>query len=382
MEGQETQTLQAPQTVSNQELTIEEFFGVDEKPDHLRETSQQEESKKDDANVQASTEEKKPEKTKSEDTQLQEMSEDRLNELTAKAEKENLTEEEVAELKAAGHEVGVQEPSVDEILAQMANGEQVDLTDLSEETINALKEKGVEIVEIGDDTSVKWIAPDIAGDLQQMYGDQFDVNTIEGFNEAAKDVLNKYNTITNNLNGVLENSPELQKIMEAMMKGSDFMSAASLELGIEDLNPSPGDDGYEAWVEAKAQKKIQKDAEKKRQDEIKANWKTSQDNVVRYFKDNEVPKDRQTKIVNTLDALVNDYAQGKVDGYVDLIAKGLYADADSKKQAQQAVAKELNKRYIIQKKNVGSKPSVRSASVDVQPGTQSLEQVKKLFGEI
>jgi len=373
MEGQETQTQEVQGT---QELSVEQFFGAEEPV-----VQQEEQPTEEVAEQTTEPEEIKSEETPSEEAPVSEMTDDRFNELVTKAESEELSEEELTELKDAGHEVGVEDPSVEEILELIKNGEDVDATNFSEETINALAEQGVEID--SEEEPVEWQAPEVASEFQDLVGDQFDVSTQEGFNEAAKNVINQYKTITSNLNGVLEQSPELQKVIADMMEGkSDFMTAAALHLGFEDLAPSPGDDGYEAFVKAKTQKEIDKEALKKEQTQVKENWKKSQENTVQYFKDNEVSQDRRKTVVDAIDDFVAKYAKGNVDPkYVEIFTKGLFADTDSSSKAKQEVAKALNKRYVIKKKNVGGKPTVRSTSVDAGVSTNSLDGIKRMFGE-
>lgn len=319
-----------------------------------------------------SFEEESEEEPEEKTTETKETANNREEELLAKAEKEDLTPEEIKELQDAGYDVkSVDDNYIDTLSKKLEKGE-----DLTEEEISTLEKAGYKVEEV-DDTP-EWHPSEQTEVLYELYGKK--PETAEEERELAQKAIQDYHKISSTFNGLMDNDPEFKQVLEKMLKdGIDFRSAAALYLGLEDIAPDPEDkEEYAKYMRLKVEKELQQEQAVTREKERKKNMKDSQGKILGFFEKNNLPKSQQDEVLRVMDDFITSFNEGRLDKYVDVIFKGLYADQTAKKAAEQAAVVERNRKYIIEKKKKAVAAPIKSKSVDQEPSTIP-EGIKGMF---
>lgn len=293
----------------------------------------------DDASILDDTEGKAPEKEKPEPVEAAEApNEERVQELLAKNKKgEELTKEELEELKAAGYEEEAPEASTEEP---------------SEEEP---KEKAVE-----------WKAPAYVDRLKAFFPEG-NFESQEGFDEGIQSALDNLENYVNQdkmLTEMIEKNPEVGTFLKELVNGSSVMKAM-MEAGLDpnDVVPKPGEEGYEDYVYEKRQRNERASAKEK-------NLQKSTQDVKEFFEKNVTDPKMREQIGVELTRHFNDITNGKITGdLINLVHKGLTKDADVEKAKREGKVEGLNEKIVVKKKTfkrVGdgiSRPSAQSNSI-------------------
>lgn len=312
-----------------------------------------------------------------EDVEAFEMSDERFQELSAKAEEGTLTEEEINELKEAGHEVEGPDP-LDEIKARLDAGENVDASELTEEQQKALEEEGYEFEEEAEPLVLEDVEKEVLASLNE----ELDFDDPKAVREAQINAMTQFSEIINNFQSAVDANPEAQDFLQRMLsKGDDFnfMTEIAIMLGSDDLAPQPGEEGYKEYMEAKVKQEFEQKQQKEKQKQRKNNLQASQQRVREYFQKNEVPQDRQLEVTRAMNDFVIAFNEGNVDKYLDAIYKGLFYDTDIKNESRKAEIKARNGQYVIKRKEV-KKPQVKSSNVESKDLSPEENYVKSIFG--
>lgn len=287
--------------------------------------------------------------------------EDRVQELLTKYEKEELSDEEMAELAAAGY---VEQDDSATTSTEAKEGEE-----------EKLKEEPFK-------------APAYTQRLQQMFptGKFEDAVAVEEGVSAALDELGNYYEQDKALTEAIEKNPEVGVFLKAVVNGSSIISAL-VEAGLDpnDTVPKAGEDGYDEYVIAAHNKK-------QMASQRETNWNKSTQDVKSFF-EKEVPDmGMRAKIGEELTKHFQDIAAGRVSPeFMKLVYDGLtkgtaVAEATDKAFKEGANKKIVLKKKVLVRKGDGMKrPSIQDNSIIKQQKVQYANDGSKalydMFGE-
>jgi hypothetical protein len=322
-------------------------------------------------------EELEPEK-ETEEAPVVEMSDERFEELSEKAKTGELSKEEIAELKAAGNEV--EAPSrLDDLKAKLDAGEELDAKDLTDDELSQLEADGYAV----EDEPEPVVLDDIEIEVLKSLNEDLDFKDPEAVRKARIVMAQNFSNVVSSFEAASNANPEAQEFLTNMLeKGDkfDFRTEVAIMLGVEEVAPQPGEDGFREYEKARIKQEYERDQAKKDNKKRLDTLEQSRKRVKDYFETNEVPKAKASKTAEVLNDFVLSFNQGNVDKYLDVIYKGLFRDEDVSNAAKNADIKAKNGQFIIRKRQ-GAKPAVKSASIKSKSTTSEEAYIKEMFGE-
>jgi hypothetical protein len=257
--------------------------------------------------VESKEEEVKEKSNPEEDERLKELSE-----------KEELTEDEVEELKKAGYDLDLEEKENEE----EAEEEEPEVDTSS--TFDGLLER--------IDPSTKYESRE----EKEKAILEFAEKQIEG-NQVLVEVL--------------ENNPDLVTVIKALKEeGKTFKEAIQEVIDLTEIEPEPGDDGYKEYIAAQLRKEDAKKAEKERRIKFQENQQKSAIEAKAWAKENNLSDEQAYDVLNEIDMIINDFNEGKVSK--ELLNRLYVAKTHKQKlesEVKKAEIKAKNEKIFIRK---------------------------------
>lgn len=268
----------------------------------------------------------------------------KVTELTEKAEKDGLSDEEVKFLEAQGYEVKSEEE-----------------TEEGKEGGEATEEGTQEV-----DNSTPF------DDFLQENAPDSEYTTKEEKFGAIKDWISKEVEQSKQLVQVFEDTPDLLNLTNYLIEnpGTD-LRAALLSLGEEFTEaPEAGDEGYEEFVIAQSKAKEQKKAQKEQVKQRQTNHQTSISEVQQYIKSNQLNEDQGTQLFGAIDQVIKNLSESKMTPeFIEMISNGLNFKKAVKAAEAKGELKGMNKSITVQKKRKqGDKLPVLPSGTSVEQG--------------
>jgi len=286
---------------------------------------------------------------------------DAAEETTEETQEEQTTEEEVVE--------EVTEEVVEEVVEEV-----------TEEVIEDTEEKTEET------TEEKEPASPLLEKIQEVYADR----EVEGeldYEEAAVTYIGELETEISGLNksnqaiiDIFNNNNEVRGLMRDLVDGAGLPEAVARNINIEDLTPAEGDPNREKWDKAKADFK-------KRADDRAANVVTVRENQAQSTKvftqfatENEYSQDDVKNMVEIIDPMLGDLAQGKITiEFLNIIKKGLDYKKAVGKATESGIKKGRNQKIVAKKKATKKGDGLPHPASGGETGTGEKQKPKGWF---
>jgi hypothetical protein len=154
------------------------------------------------------------------------------------------------------------------------------------------------------------------------------------------------------LSEVFNENQEVAVLIQNLVRGKSVAEAVELS-GILDIMPEEGDDDYEARVRAKIEKENIAKQRIKRADEIAANTKNSQKEIVGWQSENKVDDGIRDAVLSKADEFVNNALSGKITkDFLKVIHKALIADKEISKAKEAGKIMGRNEKIEAKRKEV------------------------------
>jgi hypothetical protein len=175
----------------------------------------------------------------------------------------------------------------------------------------------VETPETPEPETAEPLSPEFAEKAKKIFvGKQFksDKEMVDAVFNRITDLEIYYSEneeATQKITQVLDDQPEIGEIIRDMGKGATFAEALMRHVDLEDLKPVKGDPDFEAWEEAKKERKRRIYEAKKFQDGLVVNRETSIKNIEKFRVEKKLTEEEMNQFAATLQKTLVDVIDGK-----------------------------------------------------------------------
>lgn len=268
------------------------------------------------------------------------------------------------------------EEASDEVKEEVAHDEEALIArinegeNISDEEIEFLKSKGHEINVEGEDLEEgkeedkpEGVLPEFVDELKGLkYFEGHELDSPEKIQESLMGYVRTAEKTNEKLVGILNDNPELAKVMVDLSKGIDPAEAIKdhfSELFNDEDAPDPSDPEYRSYLEkqikAKDAKKAAIKAEQERQTELVKNSEESKRKAQEFVKSKGWDDKQADRFFGDLNKIFVEATNLKVsDTLMELITKGYTRDEDVSSAERLGETKALNRKItLVKSKPVG-----------------------------
>jgi hypothetical protein len=275
----------------------------------------------------------------------------KVTDLTTKAEKEDLSKEEIKFLEDQGYEIKAEEAENDEPVA--------------EEKPEKEEEKPKEDHKTAFDDFLSKAYPGQAFESRE----EKEARVLERINQDQE--------AHQNLIKIFEESPEVSDLVNYFMEHPNATIAQAVhEIGLDiSAAPEPGKEGYKEYILAEERAKSQKEEAKKQQKINEENRIKSVEEANGFIKRNNMTEEMGRELFDSILRDVDNFSKNTISKeYMEMRQKAMNYDKDIVAAEAKGEVKGQNKKIIIQKKaKKGDKIPVLNGGASIQDSKVSEE---------